>query len=331
MKKPLFLKQAITLCLGLIFMASVQAGGVRDRDEEGNNLDWTPTGQGHGKPDNNAPHRSEPNNPGNGNARITGRIPTPTATGYGIYYHGGPVMGGTTNVYYIWYGNWSGDTAPAILENLAQNIGGSPYFNINTTYSTSATQIVNSVAYKGSTTDNYSQGTTLSDTSVGSVVANAINSGRLPKDSNGVYFVLTSKDVKESSGFCTTYCGWHSAGTLGATTIKYAFVGDGSQQCPNSCSVQASVSPNGNPGADAMASVVTHELEESVTDPTLRAWYDNSGMENADKCAWTFGSTFAAPNGSRANVQLGSSDFLIQQNWVNAQNGTLNGFCALSH
>src|SRR5690349_15282243 len=49
-----------------------------------------------------------------------------------ITYRGGPVMTGTVKVYYIWYGNWAGNTAPLILENLAQSIGGSPYYNINT-------------------------------------------------------------------------------------------------------------------------------------------------------------------------------------------------------
>src|SRR5437868_1286083 len=29
----------------------------------------------------------------------------------GISYRGGPVMLGTVNVYFIWYGNWSGNTA----------------------------------------------------------------------------------------------------------------------------------------------------------------------------------------------------------------------------
>ena len=43
-----------------------------------------------------------------------------------ITYHNGPVMLGTTNVYYIWYGNWPGldASANAIVMNLAQNIGG---------------------------------------------------------------------------------------------------------------------------------------------------------------------------------------------------------------
>src|ERR1051326_6102965 len=51
-----------------------------------------------------------------------------------IKYHGGPVILVTTNVYYIWYGNWSGNTATTILTDLASSIGGSPYFNINVTY-----------------------------------------------------------------------------------------------------------------------------------------------------------------------------------------------------
>src|SRR5262249_7973558 len=54
--------------------------------------------------------------------------------GNGISYNGGPVMTGTTLVYYIWYGNWGGNSANTILEHFAGNIGGSPYYNINTTY-----------------------------------------------------------------------------------------------------------------------------------------------------------------------------------------------------
>src|ERR1700746_3144275 len=48
-------------------------------------------------------------------------------TGNGINYNGGPVMRNGSNVYYIWYGDWSQDaTANAILTDLASNIGGSP-------------------------------------------------------------------------------------------------------------------------------------------------------------------------------------------------------------
>ena len=55
-----------------------------------------------------------------------------------------------------------------------------------------------------------------------------------------------------------------------------------------------------------------------ATDPELNAWYDRRGYENADKCAWTFGSTSTAPNGSLYNMSMGGRNWLIQQNWVNA-------------
>jgi hypothetical protein len=52
------------------------------------------------------------------------------------------------------------------------------------------------------------------------------NTGALPKDTNGVYFVLTSADVNETSGFRTQYCGWHARGTIAGSDIKYAFIGN---------------------------------------------------------------------------------------------------------
>ncbi len=245
----------------------------------------------------------------------------------GIAYHGGPVMLGTTNVYYIWYGNWSNNTATTILTNFASSIGGSPYYNINTTYyNGSGTRLSNAVHYAGATNDNYSQSATLTNAGVQAVVSNAITSGALPKDPNGVYFVLTSKDVAESSGFCTQYCGWHTHSLIGGTDIKFAFVGN-PDRCPSACSVQTTTSPNNNPGADGMASVIAHELEEAATDTQLNAWYDSRGYENADKCAWTFGTTSQASNGSLYNMTLGGSQYLIQQNWVNAS----GGYCSVKY
>jgi hypothetical protein len=246
--------------------------------------------------------------------------------GSGISYHGGPVMLNGVNVYLIWYGNWSGNSATTIVTDFVTNEGGSPYFNINTTYyDGSNRRVANSVHYAGVTTDNYSQGSSLSDAQIQAVVSSAISSGRLPKDSTGVYFVLTSADVTATSGFCTQYCGWHTHGTIGGSDIKYAFVGN-PDRCPTGCE-QQTTSPNGNAGADGMVSIIAHELEEAVTDPDLNAWYDTRGQENADKCAWTFGVTYSAANGSLANVHLGSRDYLIQQNWVNYG----SGYCAMSY
>lgn len=254
------------------------------------------------------------------------RTPTKNSSTNGITYHGGPLLLGTPNIYYIWYGNWASNTAPTILTNLAQHIGGTPYFGIQTTYyNASNVHMSGAAAYVQSTTDNYSQGKTLTDEGVQAVVAKAITGG-LPSDTNGVYFVLTSSDVNESSGFCTQYCGWHTDGTIGGKDIKYAFVGN-PDRCPSACEMQTKVSPNGNTGADGMASIIAHELDEASNDPDLNAWYDSRGNESADKCAWTFGTTHALPNGSNYNVTLGSSNYLIQRNWVNAS----GGYCSMSY
>jgi hypothetical protein len=241
----------------------------------------------------------------------------PQARTSGITYHQGPIVTGTTNVYFIWYGNWAGlnPGANSILTNFAQKIGGSPYYNINASYYNAAkVHISNSVNFAGSTTDNYSQGTQLSDAGVQAVVTSAISSGALPKDTNALYFVLTSKDVNETSGFLTAYCGWHTNATIAGADVKFSFVGDPSKT-PAACEAQTASSPNANPAADAMVSVMAHELEETVTDPDLNAWYDRSGNENGDKCAWTFGTTSKAANGSAYNMTLGTVQYLIQRNW----------------
>jgi hypothetical protein len=273
-------------------------------------------GSSDGHASDKAVHETVPHNQAGGGASSTA-----------ISYHGGPVLANGVNAYYIWYGNWSGNISRTILPVLAQYIGGSPYFNINTTYyNGSGVHVLNLVRLAGQTNDDYSQGTALSDGAVQTVVKAAISSGALgPADPAGVYFVLTSADVNETSGFCTQYCGWHTHGTIAGTDIKYAFIGNPAR-CPNACSAQ-STSPNGNLGADAMASIIAHELEEATTDPDLNAWYDKRGYENADKCAWTFGATYITANGAHANMNLGGLDFLIQQNWVNAS----GGYCSLRY
>jgi hypothetical protein len=85
-------------------------------------------------------------------------------------------------------------------------------------------------------------------------------------------------------------------------------------------------------GADGMASVIAHELEESVTDPDISSWlYFVDGVpvaENADLCAWTFGEPYhagTAADPNPPNMKFNGIPYLIQQNWVNAK----GGYCAL--
>jgi hypothetical protein len=311
--KTLLLSACVTAALAF---TAADAGSIRGISDT--SIPMVPTGKGIGRP-------PKPGELADGR-QVSGQARPGGGGANGISYHGGPVILGTSNAYYIWYGNWSGNSATTILTNFISNEGGSPYYNINTTYYDGSNRHVsNSIHFAGSTTVGYTHGTSLSDGTIQTIVQEAISSNALPKDTNGVYFVLTSSDVTASSGFCTQYCGWHTNGSILGADIKYSFVGN-PDRCPSSCAAQTT-SPNGNAGADGMASIIAHEWEEANSDPDLNAWYDRRGAENADKCAWTFGTESTAGNGSKYNVVLGGKQYLIQQNWVNAS----GGYCSMAY
>lgn len=294
---------------GLLCLSNAGAETIRDASH------LVPTGKGWGQQRANAPKA--------------------TVKGNGINYHGGPIMPNTPAVYFIWYGNWGTNTTTgalpsdsqttvALLETLfgSSGIGGSDYEMIDSTYyqivGATRTSVSGDLLLSKSIADSYSQGSKLTDSQVQAVVANAINKGLVPRDSNGIYFVLTSSDVNEASGFCTQYCGWHTRANINGADIKYAFVGN-PDRCPSACEWQTT-SPNHDSGADGMASVMAHESEEMISDPDLNAWYDTRGEENADKCAWKFGPV-STTGGAEYNETLAGLNWLIQMNWENANGG----------
>jgi len=253
-----------------------------------------------------------------------------TNDGFPLTYHGGQVMLGPHDVYFIWYGNWAGNTALNILPDFVNGLNGSAYFNILSIYSdNTGARPDDLVALSGQAFDNYSQGTSLTATGVFNVINTALVNGSLPYDPNGVYFVLTSPDVAQTSNptggpgqFCAGvggYCGWHYHGAFEGRVGRVAFVGNPPAGC--SCTPQ-NVSPNGNAGADGMASVIAHELSEATTDPDLQSWHDDNPttslqQEVSDKCNFVFGPTQFLPNGAQYNITLGARNFWIQEQWTN--------------
>jgi hypothetical protein len=231
-------------------------------------------------------------------------------------FYGGPVMTGPVNVYVVWYGDWSNRAARrSVLTDFLGHLA-SPYWKINQGYPASGGATVGVPSLAAQIDDAGSVGTkNLTDAQIQKVVENAITKQALPKDPNGVYMVLTSSAVTKV-GFLTQYCGWHTFARIAGAVIKFAFIGDPSGPNVRGCSPQ-SVSPNGDVGADAMASTIYHELDEAVSDPTMRGWHTARGEENADRCAWTYGKVYKV-GAAMANMKLGSHDYLIQNNWVNS-------------
>ena len=277
-----------------------------------------------------------------------------------IYNNNGPVMSGPNSVYFIFYGNWSGNSATTLLPNFISNLSGSTYMNILSSYNRPGTypnfstqvSLGGSLLINSTTNSNLYQGTNLDGTPgsnaaasiygiVNAVLAGGGFSGYNPASS--VFDVLTTTDTTVS-GFQTSFCGWHYSTKINQLTTgtQYGFIGDPTG-VNNGCqtSTQA-IGPSGNAGADAMASVIAHEFFETVTDPTGMSWFDSTspvgggntgGYENGDMCNFNFGSNLTLnANGSYSNVTLNNTNYLLQEQWLN-QGGGINysgGACVTS-
>ena len=247
-----------------------------------------------------------------------------------ILYQGGPVMPATSNVYFIWYGNWTGrENTVTLLTDFATSYGGSPYAAILTTYpNASGLTPSGGLLYGGSVYDLYSHSSTLTDADVEDVISDVLDGGGFPVDSRGIYLLLASPDV-HFEGFCTDRCQYHEYLSVYGLPLKYAVVGN-PDRCPASCAAQfpgGSVSPNNDRAGDAMVSWMAHVLNETITNPVGTAWYDRYGLEISDKCVGQFGETYMTATGALANMRLRDRDYLVQQNWLNDRKGR----CALSY
>ena len=196
---------------------------------------------------------------------LLGTIFSLPVVGQPVLYHGGRVLTEPVNVYFIWYGDWRGNTATTILPAFVAALSNSPYFTINQTYQDAGgNRATAQINFAGSIEDQYSRGRDLDGNDIESVIAAKWQAGNLPPDDRAVYLVLLSSDVN-MYGFCTFYCGYHNYTPARA---KYALIGN-PEACPKACIGPTEISPNHNRGADLMASVIAHELAEIVTDPYL--------------------------------------------------------------
>ena len=246
-------------------------------------------------------------------AQKRGGPPTPNMS-----WHGGPVIHGTAAVTPIFWGSswgnaiFAGDKIEGIV-SFYDGFGGSAYAGTNTEYtdgSGKTSSAVLSYPYKFDLSQGPSNGNTTTPilAEVCKVVPNPISGG---------YYPVYVDTPRGSAGFCA----WHSAGSCNGVPIQFAFFFnlDGDAACSPGGSTGSYQSGHTNSqGLAAVANVSGHELSEMLTDPRLNAWYDSSGSENADKCAWTFGS-------SLLTLKNGST-WKIQGNWSNAAYSNTSGY-----
>ena len=257
-----------------------------------------------------------------------------------IQYNGGPVMETASTIYIVWYGNWS-TKDKSVIDYYFAHLGGSTQNKINTTYSDSTNKFIpNKVIHsaKNDYHDNYSLGKSLSgDGQIQTIVANAIKGKHLPVNVNGIYFVLTYKDVTDP-GFCSQFCGYHGPSTsiVSGKVIKYSMVGD-PDQCPSGCETSKILgdpgSPNNDPGADGTTAIMWHEFSETVSDQEVNlntAWASNNCGESGDCCAWIFGTVKKDSKGHFYTNIIGTKEYAMQEMFKltsKSRSGNVPGTC----
>jgi hypothetical protein len=259
-------------------------------------------------------------------------------TNNGISYHGGPVLQAQTKVAAVYWGgsplfqggpalgaSGAGSADGSLVGFFLNHLGGSSYFNINTTYTDGVRNIVNAVSYTEFWAADHNvpaSGSAPSDADMLAILQYAFNNNKLTYDAGTLYAIFTPSGVNLGGGFGTQYCAYHYHGSVvvngTSKNVLYAAM-PYNQQYPGICT-NGTAAPNGDAGADAEVNTLAHELEETTTDEMGNAWFDVRGYENADKCAWTWGTT--QNNGTGVwNITVGGLNFLVQQNWINANGG----------
>lgn len=153
----------------------------------------------------------------------------------------------------------------------------------------------------------YSLTKSLKQTDIEKLIVSNLKKG-LALDPNGLYLVLTAKDVSVQ-GFCSSQCGTHSSVTGSAATNKfklpYAWVGNAEKFCGGYCAwpffkplpgsgpdVPPLKAPNGDGGVDGMIINIASMIAGATTNPFGNGYYQGDALdplEAAGVCGGIYG------------------------------------------
>jgi hypothetical protein len=176
----------------------------------------------------------------------------------------------------------------------------------------------------------------LDDAQLQTEINNVTAAHSLPRNLSHIYVLYLPKHVEScfnagstttSANECTinyqpsaAYCAYHSEAASGAVyaNLPYPIYESGTGfSCGSEGNFGVVESPNGNPDADVEISPTSHETSEAITDPdTMTGWYDASGYEIGDECAYVYGGTQGTA-GALYNQVINGGHFLTQEEFSN--------------
>jgi hypothetical protein len=223
---------------------------------------------------------------------------TPAAVS-NLINHGGPVEN-APKVYVVYWG-WQSDPSgeQPYLNNFLSSVGGTQWLSTVNQYGGGS----QSGLLAGTWSDSASVPSHPSDSAIQSEAAKAAGHFGAGTSSN-VEVVVATPTGHSTRGFGTQWCAYHGAvsSDRNVTYTDLPYMTDAGASC-GANSVRSQL--------DGVSIVEGHEMAETITDPLLNAWYDSSGAEIGDKCAWINLSTITTSKGT----------FAVQPLWSNAAGG----------
>lgn len=208
--------------------------------------------------------------------------------GANMTYHGGKIMPTVVSKSIFWGPSWANASFVADkitgLDAWYSGHNLSNYAKTVNEYTGTNGQVgSNTLIHQGHVIDTSTAAGGAKTSTILAEVCKQVSAGNITPDPQGNGYYAVYSDVKRGSA---GYCAWHSAGTCGTTPVQFAFFFnlDGDSGCD-----PADTQTGHSQGLAALANVTAHELSEARSDPANPgAWYDGTGAENGDKCAWTF-------------------------------------------
>lgn len=169
-----------------------------------------------------------------------------------------------------------------------------------------------------------------------------IQANSLPRGLNNIYFLVLPDNVEtcvDDFSSCgnilnTTpnrYCAYHSffniSGHGETLWANQPYIGFADNHCGSG---DASKRPNGDV-TDHELNVLSHEHNETITDPDNGGWFDTNGTgENGDKCNFDFGTKIASNANGNYNQLINHHPYELQLEWDNSITGCSANFGALA-
>jgi hypothetical protein len=238
-----------------------------------------------------------------------------------LLYHGGPIQQ-TPKVFVLFWGSWwnstcsntqgNGVTDENYLYSFYNGLGGTSdnLAPVSGQYGDSTGKFPNFpakafVTWNADCTDPPASATDAQLAAEAVGYASTLAGEGYTINNNTQIVVVSPSGTNPGGGFGSTYCAYHNWAQYSSTQLlswtNLPYIPDQGANCG------ANLVQNAE---DGWSIVGGHEYEESVTDPFVNnqsAWYDSSGYEIGDKCAWT--SLFAQ--------KLSTGTFAMQPEWDN--------------